>query len=213
MAKYDDIAPTPVKTGGIKVAPDTGDNRSADQIRADITQAEWDDYQSTFVPIQNDLIDQVTGQADVNNSADRAGSRVAGGFAGLAGRNNRDFGRTGLTPTKDQKTSIKRNAGLSSVLAKSTVENTTRRTVDERNTNALAGLVGLGRGVSTSASGAADAAAGAEADREAAGAALDYNDKQSMLGNIGAGASMGFMMGNAPGAVAGAGVGLLASLF
>jgi len=208
----------PSHTGGVKTPTGNAvENLSAGasptKVSAAITNQEWADYQADFVPIENSIIEQVSGQGDVNSSANRAGSRVSDSFAGAAGQNARGLARAGITATADQKSSITRSTGLSSVLAKTTAENTTRTAVNERNVNSQGDLIGLGRGIADSSSRTSNEAANLEASRTAANDQLAAQKTQGALTNMGAGAAIGFQVGQAPGAFVGAGVGLLASLF
>lgn len=92
-------------------------SQSASDIYAALTQEQWQNYVSVFVPIENQLIDYATDPNQVNLAMDAAHQNVEGAYSQQQGALERGFKGLGVTLTPEQKTSQTRQFGLSQALA------------------------------------------------------------------------------------------------
>lgn len=177
--------------------------QGADQIQADITRAQWEDFQERYIPVENDLL-ALASTSSANAAADDSGNYMERAFAnttGQLGRQNQGLGAPVSARTQaamDRQTDVAKASGIA------TAENLTRRAVDERNLNLMGDIIGIGKGINSSASNMANQAGGLATQRKLANDQISSQNQQSALSGALGGAAMGFQMGGPVGAGIGA---------
>lgn len=119
----------PAQAGGGSsplVAAATSPNRSASDIYAALTEEQWQNYVTTFIPIENQLIQYATDPNQVTLAMAAAHQNVEGSYATQKGALEREFSGMGVTLTPEQKTAQERQYGLSHALADVQAQNTAR---------------------------------------------------------------------------------------
>lgn len=163
------------------------------KIQGAVTRAQWEDFQNRYIPIENEVIDKVT--ADIEPEADRAGDFVRRAADNARDQRTRQLSRLGVNLTERQRVGLARRREIQNTLDTATAENTTRRSLRDRNLNALAGLIGTGKGIAGGANQGLSAAADMAAQREAQGRANKARHKQQnmQLAGLAAGAMLMMM--------------------
>lgn len=136
-----------------------------DQIAANITRDQWQHFLTTYKPIEDQVLQRAM-QTDFSSEGDEAGATARAGIQASKGTLARNMSRLGSNLTGEERSAIGRRTDLSLTKAVGQAENTTRRGLSDTRTNLLAGLVGIGRGVAQTASGAAQSVADMAAQRE-----------------------------------------------
>ena len=103
---------------------DTGSKTYAGDTYAALTRDQWQQYVSTFVPIENQLIDYATNPDTVNNAMAEASKDVNASFDAQAGATQRRLQGLGVNLTPEQQGAQKRSLGLSRSLADVGAQNT-----------------------------------------------------------------------------------------
>lgn len=165
--------------------------------QAAITRGQWDIFQKTFKPQEDAAISELL--ADSEPHAQKAGEAVEKSYAGLGGMRERMLSRYGMRAEGDVAESLGRRDSLMRGLDVSRAENDARDSLEERRVEGLGQMLGVMRGVSTSASQNSSAAAGMASQRDLAGqqnAAQARAAKQSTYGTVaglGLAAAIAFM--------------------
>lgn len=115
-----------------------GDEAAAEN-QADLARAEYDDYKRRFVPIENELINQIGNRGLYAENANRASSAVADAYAGTAGEYQRGLSRYGVTQTGEEQANQSRQMGLSMAANTAEAVNRSRANTKNRSTQVLAG--------------------------------------------------------------------------
>lgn len=114
----------------------------AQKTRADLARAQWADHKARYKPIEDMLINNVTGGERLNTALSKGGAALEQQY-GIADdtfqRNNSRYG-IGLTP--QQETQHQARLGLSKAAAEANLRNTTRRSVADSNMTLISGLGG-----------------------------------------------------------------------
>ena len=192
-------------TGGNKTDPD--------KVLADITNASFEQYEEDFKPVEEELIDEISSDQGERDAAAQARLDSRAAFDRGMGRFKRRVGRGGIGMSAQQQSDTQKQAGLAGARTEVGSANLARRGQEEIDIATRTDLVLAGQGLRGQALQGLGQAATMQGQREAAGNAMDAQNKSSMMGSIGAGAGIGFSMGGAPGAAVGAGIGLITSLF
>lgn len=153
---------------------------------ARITRSQWQHFLDTYRPVEQDIIERAMA-TDFTAQGDEAGRTAATGVAASAGTAERNIRRSGTALTPEERSALTRRRGLASAKAVGRAENTTRRTLSDARTNLLAGIVGIGNGVSTSAMSGAQSVADLAAQREAS---YQQGRSQTTSNNIATAASI-----------------------
>lgn len=139
-----------------------------DAKMAQITREQWQHFLDTYRPVETEVLESAM-STDFSQQGDEAGQLVSQSLSAAAGTLSRNLRRTGTAVSADDRKALARRAELAKTRGVARAENTTRRTLSDSRTNILAQLVGVGRGVSQTASMGMNAAAGMQAQREALG--------------------------------------------
>lgn len=110
---------------------------SASDIYAAITQQQWQQYLSTFVPIENQLIQYATDPTQVTQSMDAARTDVQQAQATQAGSTQRELAGLGVTLNPAQQAASTRETGVSNALASVQAQNTARDLTIQRQQSIL----------------------------------------------------------------------------
>ncbi|WP_423820820.1 hypothetical protein V5738_10815 [Salinisphaera sp. SPP-AMP-43] len=114
-------------------------DESAAENQADLARAQYDDYKSRFVPVENEVIDSVGNRQTYADNVNRAAGAVSQGYETSAGEYQRGLSRYGVTPTDDQVANQKRQMGLSAAAATAEAANRARTSTKNRNMQILGG--------------------------------------------------------------------------
>ena len=114
-----------------------GAGASASDIYAKITADQWQQYLSTFVPIENQLIQYATDPTQVTQAVDAARTDVAGANAAQAGATQRNLQGLGVTLNPAQRAASTRETGISAALASVQAQNTARDLTIQRQQSIL----------------------------------------------------------------------------
>jgi hypothetical protein len=141
--------------------------RYADPSRtlASISRAQWHNFVTLYDPVEQQALRESSNER-LKPEGDFA-SQVAGTmFSRGQDQGQRNLQRVGVSLNMAERKSTNRRNNLAKATTVAGTENTFRREGRNRNTNARADLIGIGRGVARSATDGLDAAASASAARE-----------------------------------------------
>lgn len=103
---------------------DTGSKTYAGDTYAALTRDQWQNYVSTFVPIENTLISYATDPSTVTNAMSEASADVGRAYDVQQGATQRRLQGLGVSLTPEQQAAQKRSYGLSRSLADVGAQNT-----------------------------------------------------------------------------------------
>ena len=103
---------------------DIGSKTYAGDTYAALTRDQWQQYVSTFVPIENTMIQYATDPNTVNNAMAEASKDVNASFDAQAGATQRRLQGLGVSLTPEQQGAQKRSLGLSRSLTDVGAQNT-----------------------------------------------------------------------------------------
>lgn len=127
MPPQQDAGKQPASTNMYGVDP----NGSAGANYEAMTRAQWQQYVSTFVPIENDLIKYATDSNTVTNNVNTAVGNVDQAFQAQQGMTARRMQGYGIQQTPEQKAASDRETALQHSLGDVQAANTARRqTID-----------------------------------------------------------------------------------
>lgn len=107
---------------------------------ADLTRAQWEDFQTRYLPVQNDLLSLANNDQLITEQLDRNKINVEKSFS-LADQGEAiRMGRYGLTPENSQQS--KNNSNLLKSLTTASVNNETRSSVDDLQNKIITGQGG-----------------------------------------------------------------------
>jgi hypothetical protein len=114
---------------------------SADGRMAEVTLSQWADYQSRFVPIENQLMNMTTYNNPelAGQEIGRAQADTGNAYDNIAGSSAVQLGRYGMSRTSDQQASNNRLTSLGRSGAVVDAANNIRLKLIERNQTAAAG--------------------------------------------------------------------------
>lgn len=95
----------------------TGTKTYANDTFAALTRQQWADYVSTFVPIENQLIDYAMNPQTVTNAMAEASQDVNAAYSAQEGATQRRLRGLGVALDPDQQRAQQRSFGLSKSLA------------------------------------------------------------------------------------------------
>ena len=110
-------------------------------IMAAVTRARWEDVKANYLPIENDVMQQLTFMNPnmVNESIGNAMATAEGAVAGMAGVRERNMSRYGMNMTAEQKEAATAGDALDSSLAGVNAANTTRANLLDRDKEIMMG--------------------------------------------------------------------------
>lgn len=114
-----------------------GSKTYASDTYAALTRQQWADYVSTFVPIENQLIDYAMNPATVGNAMSEASADVNAAYDAQQGATQRRLRGLGVTLDADQQAAQKRDFGLSKSLADVGAQNTAAAVTRQRQQSIL----------------------------------------------------------------------------
>lgn len=103
---------------------DVGSKTYAGDTYAALTRDQWQQYVSTFVPLENQLIDYATSPDTVNNAMSEASRDVNASYDVQAGATQRRLRGLGVNLTPEQQGAQTRSLGISRSLADVGAQNT-----------------------------------------------------------------------------------------
>lgn len=136
-----------------------------DSQLAAITRDQWQHFLDIYRPVEQDVL-RTAMSTDFSAQGDLAGVNAAKSVTASAGTAARNISRSGATLTTEESSAIDRRRDLSLSKAVGRAENSTRRALSNTRANLLAQLVGIGRGVSTTAMSGLQSVADMAAQRE-----------------------------------------------
>lgn len=128
--------------------------------QADMAQAQWDRYLDIYDQPERDLVTEAQKGLDPEQYAGMAVTDVGQQFDAQRGTLRRRNEAYGLKPGSGQWQGSSRQLGIAEALGKAQAANKTRLAVEDTNFNRKAGVVGLGKGMQTSAMSGMGSAAG-----------------------------------------------------
>lgn len=99
---------------------------TASDIYANLTRQQWENYVSTFVPIENQLIQYATDKSLPGQAMQEARTDVDSAYASQAGQQARKLQGLGIGLDPSQQAAATRATGLSHALASVQAQNTAR---------------------------------------------------------------------------------------
>ena len=142
-------------------------SNSPDGQAARITRDQWQHFLDTYRDVENDVI-QSAMNTDFTAQGNEASATARSAVNASAGTAARNISRAGGSLSTEEQGALNRRKDLTLAKAAGRAENTTRRTLSDTRTNLLAGIVGIGNGVSNTAMSGLSSAADAAAQREMA---------------------------------------------
>jgi len=200
-------------SGGTGGGGGGGGSSDPGDILAAITNEDFAIYEDDFLPVEEDLIAEVTDPASGNNAASQALQDALAGFDRQKSVADRGLGRTGTSVTVGQQSKLDSARGLARSTTGVGAANLARRNQNADNDATITNLVQAGQSLRGVALQGLGAAANMSSQRDAQGRANDAQAQAGFLSNVGTGAGVGFAVGGPVGAGIGAGVGALVSLF
>jgi hypothetical protein len=139
---------------------------STDNSAAGITRDQWQHFLDFYKPIEDEVLKSAM-QTDFTTEGNKAGQTAAAGVNASRGSLARSLSRSGVALSAEERTAVSRRQQNTLTRSVAQAENTTRRGLKDSRANLLAGVVGIGRGVSNSASSGMQSVADMAAAREA----------------------------------------------
>jgi len=187
--------------------------KSPDAILANITNEEFAIYESDFLPVEEQLIEEATDKQSGNKAAEAALKDSLEGFDRQRKQFDRGLGRSGIETTGAQQAKLDKGFDRARTRGGVNAANLARRNQIQEDDETITDLVNAGqnlRGVSLQGLGAAS---NMQHAREQQGRANKAQASSNFMSNVGTGAGIGFSIGGPVGGAVGAGVGALVSLF
>lgn len=130
---------------------DQGSKSYAGDTFAALTRQQWADYVRTFVPLENQLIQQATDPNAVKNAMAEAGTNVNNAFDAQQSSTDRRLKGLGVTLSPEEKAAQTKSFGLSRALADVQAQNLTRDLTERRQQSIMgnpapSAVTGMGTG-------------------------------------------------------------------
>lgn len=132
---------------------------------AGITRAEWQHFLDFYRPLEDDVLKSAM-QTDFTAEGDRSGADAAAGIASARGTLSRNLSRAGTSLSSEERAALNRRTGTTLTRAIGQAENTTRRGLSDSRTDLLKSIVGIGRGVASTATSGLSSVADMAAQRQ-----------------------------------------------
>lgn len=184
------LATQAVTKTGTATAPKS--NQDADDIYANLTRQQYDDFKKDFGAFEDSLISRAQNDQSLVDQAKKDTVKASGLTKGIAERNASRFG-IGMTPDmiKARDTNLQRQNTLGGVDA----VNNARFAQKDLNDSLIGSLVDIGAGVNSSALGALGSAASTATSRKNAytqAKSQSESNTYSTIGSLGAAAMLAF---------------------
>lgn len=148
---------------------------------AAIIESSRADFESTFKPNEDNLLEYINNDALHEQTAEEAGQRAGESFDLTRGEFNRALSRSGETLTAENKTATDRSSALAKLKGIASGENLTRRETSEMNTDAKGDLISIGRGIAGASASNATSAANNVRALESANKASKAQSKANLI--------------------------------
>jgi len=145
----------------------TAVTNSPDITAARVTRGQWAHFQDTYRGVEDEVI-KAAMNTDFSAQGDEASATARASVNASAGTAARNISRSGGSLTAEEQGALNRRKDMTLAKSAGRAENTTRRTLSDTRTNLLAGIVGIGNGVSNTAMSGLSSAADAAAQRDLA---------------------------------------------
>lgn len=113
---------------------------SFQNMQADLTREQWNDYKNRFIPIQNELIDLSQNDTLLNQQLERNEENIDNSFRLSDLNNSVKRGRIGIDTAKTEQGD--NNSSLSKSLATASLNNETRQANEDLQTKIITGQGG-----------------------------------------------------------------------
>jgi hypothetical protein len=168
---------------------------SVSDATAALMREQYADYLNRFVPLEDELIKQITEPTDgglrigntalTNRYVDEA-QEMANRQMGVSGAvMNRMASRYGMPMTADRRQTMDRGMNLSSALMQADVANKTRDNIEDFNVNMATQLMNTGRGLSGDANSLYGSASSLEAARNQVNQQMAAQQQSNLMQGIG----------------------------
>ena len=171
---------TGVTSGG------TSASGSPDATAAAVTRDQWQHFLDFYRPLEDQILQEAQ-QTDFTAEGDKAGATAASSVNASRGSLARSLSRAGTSLTAEEQSAVSRRQQGSLTKAVARAENTTRRGLKDTRGQLLGQIVGIGRGVSNTATSGLNNVADLAAQREAL---HQQQQAQARASNLGTGASL-----------------------
>jgi len=152
--------------------------RDVDSKAAAVTRDQWQHFLDFYRPMEEKVLESAM-QTDFTTEGDEAGRTAASSVNASKGSLARSLSRSGVSLTAEERTAVQRRQQNTLTRSVARAENTTRRGLKDSRANLLAGIVGVGRGVSTTAMSGMQSVADMAAQRQASNDALKQAQQSS----------------------------------
>ena len=133
---------------------------------AGVTRDQWQHFLDFYRPIEDKTLADAM-QTDFTAEGDKAGATAAAGVNASRGSLARHLSRSGVALSAEERTAVGRRSDLALAKGVGRAENTTRRGLSDSRTQLLQQIVGIGRGVSNTATSGMQSVADMAAQRKA----------------------------------------------
>lgn len=123
------------------VSPSSG-KKSAQNTRADLARAQWNDYKRRFQPIEDMLVNNVTSGERLDTALAKGGEAIGQQYGIADGTFKRNSSRYGAGLTPQQQGRHEKRLGLSKAATEANMRNSTRRAVQDSNMGLMTGMGG-----------------------------------------------------------------------
>ena len=181
---------TDASSGGTYIDPAAAAANPA-WAQGELARSQWDDFLARYKPLEDETFGLLNRDpsAEVNQAGDRALQQSDSAQAAM----QRDTERRGLNVTPEQAMAMARKNKMQDSLAVTGAKNSATRQIADRNMNAAASMVSIGRGISGAAGTDLSGAAGMQGARQsadkAAESAADAQNKAAIGAAVGLGAA------------------------
>lgn len=170
-------------------------NTATNQL-AEITRERYEDYQSRFQPIVEEVAGGLFDTDGYNQKADQNSADVGKAFSNSNNQMDRSLSRRGVSLSDAQRKSLDRKRAINESSAKAGTENMTRQTLRDRDMNVAQNVINIGRGADAKAQQGLQSAANYENQQNVAhtNAIASHNAAQMQMFGTAAGLTAAIML-------------------
>lgn len=126
--------------GALILTPNTSSRNSGSNNLSQVHRAQWEDYLSRFVPVENDLFSIYRNEGRMEEAAQKAGLTMGQSFGQAKTQADRQLSRYGVNLNNRQSTNRDANYALESTAAMAGARNAARTAIHDQNMNILTGM-------------------------------------------------------------------------
>lgn len=130
----------PQETGPLLLTQAGGDNSGSTNL-ARVHRAEWEDYKSRFVPVENELFDMYYDDAGRKEAVKEAGLTMEGAFDRSMEQGDRNLQRYGIKPTERQQKQREKGHKVAKAAAVAGAQNAMRTAKEDQKMGIVTGAV------------------------------------------------------------------------